>query len=187
MKETIYFVAGIPVFLWGMLAIYGALRNTPRLFRMATNRDPAYGRTSMLSVVLTLGVIVFALSFALVLGGGIMLVGMTWFDVKLKTLGLYSTFGEYPFVDLILYPLGLGPFCLLQLLAIHFWWWDMSHRGIRIWTFLMYYLMGVAIVFVFVRDSQLPFCLNPWLLGLVIGSVVTVSYPENWIRLQRQK
>ncbi|MCP4536994.1 MAG: hypothetical protein GY832_07585 [Chloroflexi bacterium] len=186
MKETVYFVAGIPVFLWGLLTIYGALRNTPRILKMVTRRDPEYGRAPILVVILALGVTVIAFGFVSVLGGGVMLVGVTWFDVKLKTLGLYSTFGEYPFVDSILYPLGLGSFCLLKLLAIHLEW-DMQHRAIRIWTFLMYYLMGLAIAFVFVRDSQSLFCLNPWLLGLIVGSLITVSYPENWIRLQRQK
>ncbi len=185
MKETIYFVAGIPVFLWGMLATYGALRNAPRLFRMATRRDQEYGRTPMRVIILALGAIVLACSFVLVLGGVLMLIGVTWFDVKLKTLGLYSTFVEYPFVDLILYPLGLGSFCLFQLLAMHLWW-DMEHRVIRAWAFLTYYMMGVAIVFIFVRDSQSLFCLNPWLLGAVVGGLIIVLHPESWIRLRWQ-
>ena len=110
-----------------------------------------------------------------------MLVGMTWFDVKLKALGLYSTFGECPFVGSVLYPLGLGSFCLFQLLAIHLWW-DVENKATRAWTLLMYYLMGVAIVFMFVRDSQPLFCLNPWLLGAVVGGLITAAFPENWIR-----
>ncbi|MCP4536643.1 MAG: hypothetical protein GY832_05810 [Chloroflexi bacterium] len=181
MRETIYLAAGIPTFLWGALVILGVLRNAPRIIRIIVKRAPEYEvQTPMSFTVLAVAFSVLAFGFGLLFGGGMMIVGVTWFDVKLRVLGLYSTFGECPFVALVLYPLGVGSFCLFQLLAAYLWW-DVDNKAARAWTILMYYLMGVAIVNIIVQDAQPLFCLNAWLLGAVIGALITASRPENWI------